>query len=189
MGISRRAWLVTLGWALLAYLIGHRSALAVPLRKCSLASEDKPLIEWVKPLTLYDLDIMARTIWGEARGESHEHRFWIGCVIYNRFLDKDKRYGETISNVCQKPYQFSTWNEETATLLRTITNLSMERSGIFRDCMIAALEALNRTSDPTNGATHYFNHQAHNQFMPQWAMGHHPVAVYDPHWFFSGIDH
>ena len=62
-----------------------------------------------------DTDILARTIYGEARGESISGQEAIASVILNRvaFAKRRGRYwwGNTIAGVCLAPWQFSCWNE------------------------------------------------------------------------------
>lgn len=53
-----------------------------------------------------DVDIIARTIMGEARGESGQGKAAVGHVIVNR-TKADKWYSGTIFEVCRKPFQFS----------------------------------------------------------------------------------
>lgn len=64
-------------------------------------------------MTEHDLDIFARTIYGEARGEyaagGPAPLIAVANVIVNRFKRAGK-YGKTIMNVCLKSKQFSCWN-------------------------------------------------------------------------------
>lgn len=61
-------------------------------------------------LKLSGSQILALTIYGEARGESVEGQIAVGSVILER-VDKKGWMGKTISSVCLKPYQFSCFNE------------------------------------------------------------------------------
>ncbi|MBS0272276.1 MAG: cell wall hydrolase [Proteobacteria bacterium] len=65
-------------------------------------------------MTDYDLDIFARTLYGEARGEyayaGPAALIAVANVIMNRFK-RGKKYGKTITEVCLKPRQFSCWNK------------------------------------------------------------------------------
>ena len=56
-----------------------------------------------------DLMIMAKTIWGEARGESHNGQVAVAWVIRNR-AERGGWWGNTIREVCLKDQQFSCWN-------------------------------------------------------------------------------
>jgi len=56
------------------------------------------------------IDYMARTIWGEARGEGARGMQAVANVIMNR-VNKGGWYGATIKDVVLKKWQFSVWNE------------------------------------------------------------------------------
>ena len=64
-------------------------------------------------VTEKDLDILARTLWGEARGESLAGQIAVAWTIRNRVNDGNAKswWGEGYVGVCQKPYQFSCWNK------------------------------------------------------------------------------
>ncbi len=55
---------------------------------------------------LDDKQIMALTIYGEARGEGEEGKIAVGSVILERVDHRDWD-GDTIQEVCLMPYQFS----------------------------------------------------------------------------------
>lgn len=56
---------------------------------------------------LSSLDVLALTIYGEARGEPVEGQIAVGCVVRNRvYKDRDFRI------ICLEPKQFSCWNED-----------------------------------------------------------------------------
>ena len=60
-----------------------------------------------------DQDILARTLWGEARGEGVAGQIAVAWSIRNRVemdLHNDGKpdwWGEGYAGVCKKPYQFS----------------------------------------------------------------------------------
>lgn len=61
-----------------------------------------------------DIDIMTKTLWMEARGETDEGIQAVACVIYNRYKNR-KWYSRilgiaSLANVCLKKWQFSCWN-------------------------------------------------------------------------------
>jgi hypothetical protein len=62
-------------------------------------------------LKLTPAQILALTIYGEARGESTEGKIAVGSVILER-VDHRKWDGDTIPEVCFKPWQFSCYNEK-----------------------------------------------------------------------------
>jgi spore germination cell wall hydrolase CwlJ-like protein len=105
-----------------------------------------------------DRDVLARTLWGEARGEGLAGMVAVAWTIRNRVADgKDKSWwGEGYAGVCQKPYQFSCWNRNDP----NYQFLSGARQIPFRElaqCRIAADQVIDgKVPDPTGGATHYY---------------------------------
>lgn len=105
-----------------------------------------------------DRDILARTLWGEARGESLAGQIAVAWTIRNRVNDGKARswWGEGYGGVCQKPYQFSCWNRGDP----NFAYLSGAKQIPFRElaqAQIAAAQVIaGKVPDPTGGATHYF---------------------------------
>jgi len=61
-------------------------------------------------LKLTPVQVLALTIFGEARGEPTEGKIAVGSVILERVDHRDWD-GKTIPEVCFKPWQFSCYNE------------------------------------------------------------------------------
>ena len=129
-----------------------------------------------------ELLIAAMTIWGEARGESKAGRRAVARVILNRWKAKSW-YGSRLGVVCQKPWQFSCWNENDPNLEK-LRKLELNRNKILRMCLIDLLEAMNEDQDPTNGATHYHN----ANISAPWAQGKVACAIIGHHLFYNDID-
>lgn len=91
-----------------------------------------------------DLQLMARAINGEARGESYEGQVAVGAVILNRV--KHSSFPNTIAGVIYEPGAF------TAVSDGQINEPIDENSTVYK----AAQDALNGW-DPTNGCIYYFN--------------------------------
>ena len=91
-----------------------------------------------------DLQLMARAINGEARGEPYEGQVAVGAVILNRV--KDSRFPNTIAGVIYEKGAF------TAVADGQINTPIKEGSTVLK----AAQDALNGW-DPTNGCVYYFN--------------------------------
>ena len=119
---------------------------------------------WLFPASQrQSIDLIARTIYGEARGEKKPQSLLaIAHVILNRV--EHKNWGDTTQEVITQPLQFSCWNrnDPNRSLIQTIT---LEDKG-FRKAYRAAIAVMQRTIDPTKGATHY--HSVHIK-KPQWA--------------------
>lgn len=129
--------------------------------------------------TWFDFEILARTLYGEARGESFIGKCAIVHVIRNR-LARAPRYGSTIAEVCRKPYQFSCWLESDPNS-RTIKAATIEQ---LSDCIQAAAKGLVE-DDFTHGATHYY---ADTIPTPKWARGLVPVLTVGHHKFYANVD-
>lgn len=120
-------------------------------------------------LTDRDLDVLARTIYGEARGEPPIGQRAIAHVILNRTL-RPGRFGFGVIGVCLKRAQFSCWNDEDPNRL-TIMSVQYTAPQFLR-CVAAAAGALAGENDPTNGADHYHTVQAPaniGNWPPSWA--------------------
>ena len=91
-----------------------------------------------------DVQLLARAINGEARGEPYEGQVAVGAVILNRV--KDSRFPNTIAGVIYQPGAF------TAVADGQINVPIDESSTVVK----AAQDALNGW-DPTDGAVYYFN--------------------------------
>lgn len=110
------------------------------------------------PVTEKDRDILARTLWGEARGESLAGQIAVAWTIRNRVSDGKTKswWGEGYAGVCLAPYQFSCWNKNDP----NYASLSGAKAIPFRElaqARIAADQVIDgKVPDPTGGATHYY---------------------------------
>lgn len=91
-----------------------------------------------------DIQLLARAINGEARGESYEGQVAVGAVILNRV--KHSSFPNTIAGVIYEPGAF------TAVSDGQINHPIDENSTVYK----AARDAMNGW-DPTNGCIYYFN--------------------------------
>lgn len=117
----------------------------------------------------YDLDTMARTIWGEARNEGYAGMQAVANVIMNRYAKaqtnsaKARQFGATPSAICKKPWQFSVWNASDPNLEKILNVTETNRE--FRTALdIARLALLGQLPDITGGADHYHA----NYVAPSW---------------------
>ncbi len=135
-----------------------------------------------------DLDTLARTLFGEARGEAEPGHIGVIHVILNRLRLPGwwSRHGndgipdDTIAAVCRHPFQFSCWN-------RTDPNRAKMDALSRTDPLYIRLRTLaegvitgNRHPDPTGGATHY----KVRGWKAAWAQGKAPTAVIGKHEFY-----
>ncbi len=127
-----------------------------------------------------DIDILVRTVAGEARGESHQGKKAVVHVILNRA--KSKKFKEhTIAQVCLKRKQFSCWNEEDRNF-KYIVAIDMV-SKIYRKCLSAVSVAMDE-DDFTGGAMWYHA----KSITPYWAKGKKPCFEEGNHVFYSSIN-
>lgn len=126
-----------------------------------------------------EIDVLARTIWGEARGEGPIGMQAVANVIMNR-VRCGGWWGNDIITVCQKPYQFSCWNRDDPNfnLVQRVSGFDLEFATARRIARRAVYGAL---PDMTEGADHY--HAA--GISPLWAGGERPVAVIGRHIFYK----
>lgn len=134
-----------------------------------------------------DIDTLARTIYGEARGEYKNSKIGltalvaVGYVVLNRYLEK-KWYGSTIEEVCLKPYQFSCWNQSDPN--RSIVENIQKGEVIFDICSHVAENVLFRElADPTFGSNHYY--ATSMSAPPSWAAGRLAVTQIGHHRFYK----
>lgn len=110
-----------------------------------------------------DLEVLARTIWGEARGEKKEGMAAVASVILNR-TRKGGWFGETITQVCKKPWQFSCWNQDDPNCQKMLEITDMDPQ--YAQALIIAQKAVDgELPDSTGGATHYHEYK----ILPKWA--------------------
>jgi len=133
------------------------------------------------------VEILARTLYGEARGETVRGKEAVAAVVVNRVCRATERggywWGNSIAEVCRKAWQFSCWNENDRN--RTRIEAVTPDNKVFRTCIrIARRAAAGALDDPTGGATHYHTAEAN----PPWARGRAPVAVVGRHLFYKDIE-
>jgi len=134
------------------------------------------------------VDILARTLWGEARGEPVRGIEAVAAIIVNRVRHAQARggrywWGNSIEQVCQKPWQFSCWNEGDPNRAKLLA--VTERDRTFRICLRVARRAVAGVlDDPTRGATHYHTRAV----LPPWARHRLPSAEIGNHLFYNDVE-
>lgn len=141
--------------------------------------------------TVDDVVVLARTIYGEARGEDRLGREMVASVVMNRVrmdLGHDGRpdwWGEGVGEVCMKPFQFSCWLPDDPNRAKMLA--VTEADPVFRECLEIARTAISGDlPDRAGGATHYLNPRLTEKIygMPKWAAGRAPVASHGRHDFY-----
>ena len=133
-----------------------------------------------------DIDIMARTLWGEARSEDVQGMQAVACVIMNRYRENiwySKHNGEhSIKAVCLKPMQFSCWNDNDPNA-EMCAKVDTKDRRFVQALEIAAAAKAGKLEDFTNGANHYF---ADYIPKPKWAEGMQFCITIGRHNFYRG---
>ena len=121
-----------------------------------------------------DVEAVARTVYGEARGSEFKGKLAVAYVIVNRLEAPetwwqqepgDDVLDDTLEAVAKDPWQFSCWNESNPNLGKLVSVSLSDES--FRVCYMAALMAITKhVEDPTGGACYYY---ADYIDMPDWA--------------------
>ncbi|MDX1736974.1 MAG: cell wall hydrolase [Alphaproteobacteria bacterium] len=133
-----------------------------------------------------EVDILARTIWGEARGEQLPGMEAVAAVVMNRLMISKRRgghwWGSDVVSICQKPYQFSCWNEGDPNKDKLLA--VREGDMAFDVAERIAKRALRGSlKDRTKGATHY-----HTRYLtPWWAKGLTSCAEIGNHVFYKDL--
>ncbi len=132
-------------------------------------------------------DILARTIYGEARGEYKDFEggivslIAVGNVVMNRLKAKSW-YGQSIEEVCLKPKQFSCWNEGDPN--HPILMRPEITDPVFTLCFQVAQKVTSQEwPDLTKGSDHY--HAVTLPTLPTWARNHKPKARFGKHVFYQ----
>jgi murein DD-endopeptidase MepM/ murein hydrolase activator NlpD len=119
------------------------------------------------PLAVTDDDLLtlARTIYGEARGEPPAGRAAVAHVVMNR-LDRRFRGDDTVAKVCRHRAQFSCWNDKDKNL-KVIRGIQPGATRLFDACCDVAEQVMKgQAADNTGGATHYYSEEIPR---PDWA--------------------
>lgn len=151
---------------------------------------------------LSEIQIVACTLYGEARSEPTEGILAVACVIRNRVkadLGSDTKpdwWGEGYKGVCLKPYQFSCWNDgplvsdkgvltNHGKLAKLVADLKAGpvTDARYKECAWIATGVVNDWGrDITNGADHY--HVAGMMPRPDWARPRQPIKQVAKHVFY-----
>lgn len=124
----------------------------------------------------WQVQTLARTIWGEARGEGQEGREAVAAVVLNRA----RRRKMSIASVCLARLQFSCWNPDDPNRNRLVA--VDEADDVFSECLdIAVMAVMGVLDDPTDGADHYFNPDL---VRPSWAASMTKTASIGNHVFY-----
>lgn len=135
----------------------------------------------VGSMAMDDIDILARTIYGEARGEKTIGKKAIACVVLNRYKSGKWFAGKTIAETCQKKYQFSCWNPTDPNRQKILEASDSELAEYKK---IAEDFITGKEKDFLCGSTHYHT----LNIKPAWANGKKADFQIGQHLFYVGIE-
>ena len=156
----------------------------VALDTCVVSKDNKSMQDFYDEITV---DTLARTLWGEARGEGSEGMKAVANVILNREKIAQNKgkfwWGNNIIQICQKPYQFSCWNRADPNFrkLQSADEGDLYFATALRIARRAVIGAL---EDVTLGSTHYHA----RSITPYWAKGRMPLMTIGNHKFYSLVE-
>ncbi len=145
---------------------------------------------------LNDIQVLACTLYGEARSEPTEGIMAVACVIRNRVKadigsdGKPDWWGEGYKGVCLAKWQFSCWLPEGGEgnhkkLAQLVADLKAGQvtDARYKECAWIATGIVNEWGrDITNGADHY--HVAGMMPRPAWAEKVSPIKQVAKHVFY-----
>jgi N-acetylmuramoyl-L-alanine amidase len=152
----------------------------------------EPVAQQVNPKMDEAAQILALTMWGEARGHGVEGMSAVGHVIKNRALaDNKKLFGHGIKGVAMKTnakgvHQFSCWNKGDPNIaamasLQTMPTETLEYKRWEEAYKLAYDILQGRSEDPTGGALFYHTTEVH----PSWDAHLEPVRQIANHIFYK----
>ena len=122
---------------------------------------------------------LAKTIWGEARGESAKGQQAVANVIMNR-VKRGGWYGATVEEVVLKPYQFSCWNDTDPNFTK-LQNLQANDPQLAGALQLAKKAYNGQLEDITGGAINYHA----KSVTPYWSKSMTKTATIGNHIFYT----
>lgn len=149
--------------------------------------------------TLTATDVLALTLWAEARSDDVEGRIAVACCVRERVhtdIGRDGKpdwWGEGYIGVCRAPKQFSCWNAGTdanhlalMALVERVMRGEVLADPIVRECYWIADGIIRDVVRPRVGlATHY--HAQSMATYPGWTKGATLVAEVGSHLFYKDV--
>jgi len=138
--------------------------------------------ENVVPLHKGDAEVLARTLYGEARGEGVAGMTAIAWVVVNRTKREGGRFPDTITGVCKQLYQFSCWSKSDPNF--ALCHAVTESDPSFALALYVTMAVLTgQVPDNTGGADHY--HAVTMRIYPGWAAKMRKTARIGAHIFYQ----
>lgn len=141
---------------------------------------------------LSEIETVALTIFGEARGEPIQGQIAVGCVIRNRVNKRKKTYQE----ICLAPLQFSCWNKDDPNrpvleewAQKLIFGEEIKQAFLNQAIWIAQGIVNERIIDNTRNSDHYLTNELYAQKLASpsahWAKNLNMKTIIGRHTFLS----
>lgn len=133
-----------------------------------------------------DATLLARLIWGEARGESLQGKLAVGLTVLTRVPPPGRHrwWGDSLREIMLKPRQYSCLAEDDPNYHKLLNPRLYDSVRAWQDCQDAAgLLLAGHIRDFLRGATHY--HRRGRK--PSWASQGELVAEIGRHLFYAGV--
>lgn len=137
-----------------------------------------------------DLEVAAKTLWGEARSEPRIGQIAVAAVLYNRAARVG--YAGTLAGqpgalkrICLAPWQFSCWNSDDPNRAQI---LALRASDYASQRQVMAHMLTGRNTDPTLGADHYHTvarPPGVSSWPPVWAASMRKAGQFGHHLFYD----
>lgn len=126
-----------------------------------------------------DTEILAKTLYGECRGEPFEGKQAVANVIMNR-VNNPRWWGNDVRSVCLRAYQFSCWLQFDPNRSKIMEVTSDDP--VYEQCIELAVEAMSgNLSDVTGGCDSYLRIGTvtdwSKKLTPYCEIGHHSFYV------------
>jgi peptidoglycan hydrolase-like protein with peptidoglycan-binding domain len=132
--------------------------------------------------TSEELEALAKTVYGEARGEPQVGQEAVAFVVLNR-IKKQSWWGKDIIGVCKYPWQFSCWNRNDPNSA-TLNTMSGNDSRLIPFLDVARRVLIGQVQNPIGNATHYY---ADYIAAPSWVSAGTFVTQLGRHRFYADV--
>lgn len=127
------------------------------------------------------MEVAARTLCQEVRGEPPEGQIAVAHVLRNRL--NSGRWGKSLASVCLWRGQFSGWYVPTDPNFAYACGLRDDDPVLLKLWRVMQ-EVMDSATDPTNGATHYANLSVVD---PAWIKDATPCGKFGAHSFYKDV--
>ena len=129
-----------------------------------------------------ELEVLAKTIYGEARGEPQVGQEAVAFTVLNR-IEKRSWWGGDIIGVCKYPWQFSCWNSNDPNSA-TLNTMAADDSRLVPFLDVARRVLTGQVQNTIGKATHYY---AHYIAAPSWVSAGTFVTKIGRHLFYANV--